>query len=263
MNYLVIYPGRFHPFHLGHRASYDYLTKQYGENSVYVATSGVQDPETSPFAYADKVKMMTRLGVPAGRIVQVKNPYQATEIVSGLSDEEKATTALIFAVSAKDGGRFTFAPKKNGDPSYLQPIPEDIKNLKPLTQHGYVAITPTVNFRVQGQNADSASAVRKLYRNGNDTDRMQIIADLYGTADPEIKDVFDQRLGVNEPAEGIIYGQEKIFAGDNPVTVMRERREKLAKKITEMQQQLANFRRSTLNEHTSQDYIDEKQSRKK
>jgi hypothetical protein len=263
MNYLVIYPGRFHPFHLGHKASYDYLTKRYGENAVYIATSSVQDSETSPFTYADKVKMMTRLGVPAGRIVQVKNPYQATEIVSGLSDEEKATTALIFAVSAKDGERFTFAPKKNGDPSYLQSIPDNLKKLKPLTTHGYVAITPTVNFRVQGQDADSASAVRKLYRDGNDTDRMQIITDLYGSADPEIKDVFDQRLGVNEPAEGIIYGQEKIFAGDNPVTVMRERREKLARKITEIQQQLANFRRSKLNEHTSQDYIDEKQSRKK
>jgi hypothetical protein len=142
-------------------------------------------------------------------------------------------------------------------------MPEDIKKLKPLTTHGYVAITPTVNFKVQGQDADSASAVRKLYRDGNDTDRMQIITDLYGTTDPEIKDIFDQRLGVNEPAEGIIYGQEKIFAGDNPVTVMRERREKLAKKITEMQQQLANFRRSNLNEHSSQDYIDEKHHRKK
>jgi hypothetical protein len=263
MNYLVIYPGRFHPFHLGHKASYDYLTKQYGENSVYVATSSVQDPETSPFAYADKVKMMTRLGVPAGRIVQVKNPYQATEIVSGLSDEEKTTTALIFAVSAKDGKRFNFAVKKNGDPSYLQPIPEDIKKLKPLTTHGYVAITPTVNFKVQGQDADSASAVRKMYRDGNDTDRMQIITDLYGSADPEIKDIFDQRLGVNDPTESIIYGQEKIFAGDNPVAVMRERREKLTKKITEMQQQLANFRRTKLNEHNSQDYIDEKHHRKK
>jgi hypothetical protein len=263
MNYLVIYPGRFHPFHLGHKASYDYLTKQYGENSVYIATSSVQDPETSPFAYADKVKMMTRLGVPAGRIAQVKNPYQATEIVGNLSDEEKANTALIFAVSAKDGERFTFAPKKNGDPSYLQPIPDNIKKLKPLTTHGYVAVTPTVNFKVQGQDADSASAVRKLYRNGNDTDRMQIITDLYGSADPEIKDVFDQRLGVNEPAEGIIYGQEKIFAGDNPVNVMRERREMLMKKITEMQEQLACFRRSKLNEQTIVDYIDEKQSRKK
>ena len=56
MNYLVIYPGRFHPFHQGHMASYDWLTKQFGENNVYIASSSVQDPATSPFEFGDKVK---------------------------------------------------------------------------------------------------------------------------------------------------------------------------------------------------------------
>jgi hypothetical protein len=40
--------------------------------------------KTVPFAYGDKVKMATKLGVPAGRIKQVKNPYQATEITDSL-----------------------------------------------------------------------------------------------------------------------------------------------------------------------------------
>ena len=263
MNYLVIYPGRFHPFHLGHKASYDYLTQKYGEDAVYIATSGVQDPETSPFNYSDKVKMMTKLGVPASHIVKVKNPYQAKEIVDGLGDEEKTNTALIFAVSAKDAERFNFAPKKNGDPSYLQPVPEDKKFIKPLTKHGYIDITPTVNFRVKGQDADSASAIRKLYREGNNADRNQIITDLYGRPDPELRDVFDKSLGVDEPGEGIIYGQEAVFAGDNPVNIMRERREKLLAKINEMREQLTEFRRLQLTEQTIKDYIDERKPRKK
>jgi len=267
MNYLVIYPGRFHPFHRGHKASYDYLTKKYGENSVYIATSAVQDPLTSPFSYSDKASMITKLGIPASHIVQVKNPYQATEIVNSLSNEEKANTVLIFAVSEKDmiegSARFRFDPKKNGEPSYLQPMPQGNKKLQPMTRHGYVAVTPTVNFQVKGQNADSASAIRKLYRDGNDNDRMQIIADLYGATDPELKEIFDQRLGVNAPQEGIIYGKEAVYAGDNPVNVMRERREILLKKITEMREQLAHFRRLKLNEHTIVDYIEEKNSRKK
>ena len=257
MNYLVIYPGRFHPFHLGHKASYDWLTKKYGENSVYIATSGVQDPETSPFEYADKVKMMTKLGVPASHIVKVKNPYQATEIVNSLSDEERADTALIFAVSAKDGARFNFAPKKNGDPSYLQPLPTDNKKLQPMTRHGYVAVTPTVNFRVKGQDANSASAVRKLYRDGNDQDRMQIITDLYGIADPEIKSIFDQRLGVNEPQEAVIYGQEAVFAGDNPVSVMREH------KLVKIQENIQWLKNKIKQLKESSDYIDERRPRKK
>ena len=130
-----------------------------------------------------------------------------------------------------------------------------------MTLHGYVAITPTVNFRVKGADANSASQIRKLYLDGNDNDRNQIITDLYGAPDAELRDVFDQRLGVNAPQEGVIYGQETVYAGDNPVTVMRERREMLMKKITEMQEQLAQFRRSKLNEQAVVDYIDEKKSR--
>jgi hypothetical protein len=264
MNYLVIYPGRFHPFHLGHKASYDWLTDQFGENSVFIASSDKQEAETSPFAYADKVKMATKLGVPAGRIKQVKNPYQATEITAALSDEEKADTVLVFAVSAKDAKRFDYRPKADGSPAYLQPLPEDRKGMKPMTQHGYVVVTPTVNFQVQGADANSASQIRKLYTAGNDNDRDQIIVDLYGAADSELRDVFDQALGVNRPQEGIIYGQEAVFAGDNPVSVMRERKELLLAKITYLREQLAQVRRviSNLEDPVVVDYIDEKWSGK-
>ena len=126
-----------------------------------------------------------------------------------------------------------------------------------MTQHGYVAVTPTVNFRVKGVDANSASQIRKLYLDGNDADRDQIITDLYGSPDPELRAVFDQRLGVNAPQEGIIYGQEAVFAGDNPVSVMREH--KLAR-IQENIQQLKN-KIKTIKE--SQDYIDERKARKK
>jgi len=257
MNYLVIYPGRFHPFHLGHKASYDWLTNQFGENNVYIASSNVQDPATSPFSFSDKATMMTKLGIPAGHIVNVKNPYQAKEITSTLSDEEKANTALIFAVSAKDAERFNFAPKKDGTPGYLQPVPANKKSMKPMTKHGYVAITPTVNFRVKGADANSASQIRKLYLDGNDNDRKQIITDLYGAPDPELKDIFDQRLGANAPQEGIIYGQEAVFAGDNPVSVMRESR------MAKLQENIQFMRKKIRALKEGQDYIDEHRPRKK
>lgn len=256
MNYLVIYPGRFHPFHLGHKASYDWLTQQFGENTVYVATSEKREPETSPFKYDDKITMMTKLGIPSGRIKKVKNPYQATEITAALSDEEKANTVLVFAVSAKDAERFNFSPKKDGSPSYLQPLPDNKKVVEPMTKHGYVAITPTVNFRVQGVDANSASQIRKLYIDGNDNDRNQIIADLYGAPDPDLRDIFDQRLGVNKPKEGIIYGQERIYAGDQPVSIMREERLAcLRENIAFLQDRIRQLRDGL-------DYIDEKWSRK-
>jgi hypothetical protein len=259
MNYLVIYPGRFHPFHLGHKASYDWLTKQFGEDSVYIASSNVQDPDTSPFTFADKVAMMTKLGVPVSHVVNVKNPYQATEITSSLADEEKQNTVLVFAVSAKDAERFSFAPKKDGSPSYLQPLPENKKGLKPMTKQGYIAVTPTVNFKVKGVDANSASQIRKLYLDGNDADRKQIITDLYGAPDTELKDIFDQKLGVNAPKDAVIYGQEKVFAGDNPVSVMRESRlQKLRENIQQLKQKIQEVRQPKVSNPV--DYLDEKRS---
>lgn len=206
MNYLVIYPGRFHPFHRGHLASYEYLTKKYGPDNVYIATSDVQAPVTSPFSYADKVAMMTKLGISASHIVQVRNPYQAKEIYDSIPDADD--TALIYAISQKDmqgdSARFKFGTKKNGEPSYMQPLPENLKQLQPLTKHAYVDVTPTVNFKVQGVDANSASEVRKMYLKGSDADRDQIITELYGTYYPELRDIFDKKLGVAERAQGFI-----------------------------------------------------------
>lgn len=247
MNYLVIYPGRFQPFHLGHKATYDYLVDRYGDSAVYIATSDKTNDEDSPFSYDDKTQMTRALGIPAGHVQKVKNPYRADEIVKSLGDEEKATTALIFAISAKDGKRFTYKPE-----SYLQPLPTDLKSLKPMTQHAYVEIAPTVNFRVKGVDADSATKIRELYKNGNQADRDTIITDLYGKADPHLVDLFDKKIGQNDPEPVVSYGQEGIYAGDTPGQVMRESRlSQLKQNIQRLQGQLQTLRES-------QDYIDEK-----
>jgi hypothetical protein len=58
------------------------------------------------------------------------------------------------------------------------------------------------------------------------------------------------------PQEGIIYGQEAVFAGDNPVNVMREERLAcLRENIEYLQQRIQKLR-------DGMDYIDEKWSRK-
>ena len=191
MNKLVIYPGRFHPFHKGHLASYLNLVKKFGTDNVFVATSDKQEPGTSPFSFSDKQNMMAKLGVPVGKVVKVKNPYQAQEITK---DFDPNTTAVIFALSQKDAERFNLAPKKDGSPSYMQPMPDSDKKLLPMSKHGYVLLTPTVTFKLPGTNANSASEVRTLYQRGNDAQRERILAALYGDSDKNIKEIFDLRL---------------------------------------------------------------------
>jgi hypothetical protein len=273
MNYLVIYPGRFHPFHRGHQASYDYLTRQYGENNVYIATSDVTAPITSPFKFDDKVKMITRLGIPASHVVKVKNPYQAKEITSSLGTEEKNNTVLIFAVSAKDmqpagegndgGPRFQFGIKRNGEPSYLQPMPENIKQLQPMSKHAYVVVTPTVAFRVQGADADSAKQIRNLYMNSSPENRDNIITDLYGEAYPDLRDIFDASLGTAERVQEVIYGTPIVDAGIKEPGI-REHRKKLAKLLESIQSLELQVEQSHLpdQEDLVEDYIEERWSQK-
>lgn len=256
MRTVAVYPGRFHVFHKGHQAVYDHLVNQFGAENVYIATSAKQNDTDSPFTYPDKVAMMTKMGVPVSRIIQVTNTYKKDETAKDLG-LDPATDHLVYALGDKDAKRFKYTP---GSPLQLL---SQTKKMKPVSKHAYVEVVPTATFNVLGKSIQSASDIRKMYLDGNDNDRIQIIADLYGSADPELKAIFDQRLGVNDPGEAVIYGQEKVFAGDNPVNVMRERKEMLIKKITEMQEQLAEFRRLNLNEETIIDYIDEKKTRKK
>lgn len=206
MKFLVVVPGRYHPYHLGHKASYDYASKIFGADNVYVATSAAQAPMTSPFTYDDKVKMMTSLGIPSSHIVQTKSPYQAKELTDQVTDPEN--TAVVYAISEKDmegdSARFKFGTKKDGSPSYLQPLPKNLKECKPMTEHAYVMTVPTVTFKVLGHDANSATQLRKLYIESDDNTRENIIADLYGHFDPTLKQIFDDRLDVTEKAEEIV-----------------------------------------------------------
>ena len=36
---VVLYPGRFQPFHLGHREVFQSLQRDFGRDHVYIATS--------------------------------------------------------------------------------------------------------------------------------------------------------------------------------------------------------------------------------
>ena len=271
MNYLVIYPGRFHLFHRGHKGVYDYLVKKYTPvgGHVKIATTEKQDPVNSPFSYSDKVAMLTKMGVPASDIIKVINPYGIDEY--SMFDPEN--TVLIFAVGAKDQQtikdaagkivqrpRFSFKPKKDGAPSATQPLPGNLKKCRPISDGVvYVDVVDTIPFKVLGKNADSASQVRKLYLDGNDNDRNQIITDLYGAPDPELRAIFDQRLD-NKQEEIITYGAE-ILDGGLKDGGMRENRRIKLKKLSERIQQLKQAIKESRITPINPDYIDEKISR--
>jgi cytidyltransferase-like protein len=186
---VVIYPGRFHPFHKGHAAVYKWLSSKF--NDVYIATSNKIDPPKSPFSFAEKKQMMMHAGVPANAIVQVKNPYIATEITDRYDPE---TTAAVFAVSEKDMAedpRFQFKPKKDGSPSYYQRYGGE---MQPLSKHGYIVTTPTFDFTVLGEPMRSATELRRNFANADAETQAKMIKDLYGSYDKNIHKIMAAKI---------------------------------------------------------------------
>jgi len=178
---VVVYPGRFHPFHKGHAAVYKWLNSKF--DNVYIATSNKIDPPKSPFSFEEKKQMMMHAGIPGNAIVQARNPYGATEITDKFDPD---TTTVLYAVSEKDMAddpRFQFKPKKDGTPGYFQPYGS---NMEPLSKHGYIITTPTFDFTVLGEPMRSATELRKNFANADTQTQAKMIKDLYGSYDKNI-----------------------------------------------------------------------------
>jgi hypothetical protein len=210
---VVVYPGRFQPLHRGHKAVYDDLVAEFGPN-VYIATSNKTDPDKSPFDFEDKLRMARVAGIPADKIQLVKNPYSASEITDRFVPDN---TVLLFAVGDKDmdtDPRFKFdadglGRKKDGSLAYLQKWP-GMHKAKTMDQHGYIIAAPTKEFEVMGEPATSATEIRKAYRTADPATRDSIITDLYGKPKPEIRRMFDDKLGAKIEEDQPTYLQNPL-----------------------------------------------------
>jgi len=171
MKQVVIMPGGFHPFHAGHAALYQSAREAFPGADVYVAATN--DTSTRPFPFAIKDKLARLAGVEPGHFVQVKSPFQAAEITQKFNPED---TQLIFVRSEKDANKPPQAGgvKKNGEPSYLQPYTDAAT--APMSQHGYMAYLPTVEF---GPGMTSATEIRTAWPQLNEKRRTALVMSLY------------------------------------------------------------------------------------
>jgi hypothetical protein len=171
MKQVVVMPGGFHPFHAGHAALYQSARQAFPSADVYVAAT--DDTSTRPFPFQVKEKLAQLAGVDKGRFMRVKSPFQATEITAPYNPQN---TQLIFVRSEKDA---TKPPqpggvKKNGEPSYLQPYNRTAT--APMSQHGYMAYLPTVEF---GPGMTSATEIRAAWPKLNEKRRTALVMSLY------------------------------------------------------------------------------------
>jgi hypothetical protein len=222
---LVIYPGRFQPFHKGHYAVYEYLTSKFGRNNVYIATSNKTDNAKSPFSFAEKAYFMQLTGVPADRIVQATQPYQIQNVLQSghITVADPTNTVVLFAVSEKDMAddpRFSFAAKKDGSTPYFQPL-TDIKQTESMDRHGYIMTVPTFDFTVADAPMRSGTELRNLYSNADESQRQAIIADLFGRYTREAEQIMNARI----PAQPGVTGLDPVAEDAGGVGVIANKKQ--------------------------------------
>ena len=165
---IVVYSGRFQPFHKGHFATYQTLVKKFGSDSVYIGTSNVTDSKKSPFNFNEKKAIMTKMfGIPSSKIVNVKNPYAPEEILNKFNSDK---TGFITVVGEKDeqrlGGKY-FTPYKG-------------KVTEPYLERGYVYAAPAESNPISGTD------VRYWLSAGSEAERKKNFTKAYPKFDDQI-----------------------------------------------------------------------------
>ena len=190
---VVLYPGRFQPFHLGHGEVFRSLQSKFGRDSVYIATSNKVEPPKSPFNFSDKTVFMTAAGVPSDRIIEVTNPYKLPE-----SQFNPANTIFIAAVGAPDRDRLRpDSVKKDGNPGYFKTF-ESLDKCTTADKHGYVIVAnerqKVITINGQPVDVSHGTPARAAWNAVRDNPKLrsEYLLQMYGRDDAELGRVLDK-----------------------------------------------------------------------
>jgi hypothetical protein len=199
-NVVAIYPGRFQPFGKHHAAAFKWLQQHFDGANCYIATSNVIDLPKSPFSFKDKADIIRHYGF-EDRLVQVKNPYKAEEIMRNYKPEDTAVVFMVGAKDMKEDPRFKISKKKDGSDSYFQEYEKNKSNLQPFDKHGYLVVAPHVSMSVPGYGEMSGTSMRKALGDVKTprSQKINLFKAVFGWYDEKLaKMIFDKLEAVNE-----------------------------------------------------------------
>jgi cytidyltransferase-like protein len=191
---ILIFPGRFQPWHLGHQKYYKAAKQQFPQAQCYIATSepnpklAAKEPDRYPFNFEDKKRLMIATGVPENEIVKTVQPYKPEEILTHYDPYADKAIFLVGKKDMSDDSRFKVTPT-----SYFQ-IYKNINDTNSFKTNGYLVAPGTITFYIDGKPCTSATELRNEFKSGDEKKRKRIIFDVVGHYDEAIYNLFCMRL---------------------------------------------------------------------
>jgi cytidyltransferase-like protein len=196
---VVIFPGRFQPFHIGHKKLYDLAKSKFPNADFYITTANptaqqiAQEPDRYPFTFEEKSKIIQATGIPLDEIIQTSTPYIPKDLLSKYNPETDKVVFLVGEKDMKEDPRFGFKPLKSGKPSYYQPL-QNVEEMVSFKDHGYIYAPSTITFVVNGKTIKSASELRNMFATGEEQVRKDIVTALVGKYNPEVYKILSSKL---------------------------------------------------------------------
>jgi len=187
-------------------------------DEAYVTTSDIKQPPRHPLNFKEKKQHITKMGVPANRIVKETTPYVAKNL---LKKYDPKTTAVIYIVGEKDAGRL-------GSGKYFQSYKKHKNNLQGFDEHGYTLSAPQVG-NVSG------TQMRKLLGDPkiDDSARQKLFKKSFGYYDKKVysymtksfRKLFESLILTDELIEEFLLEATNTTAGnldDGPSTFYKD-----------------------------------------
>jgi hypothetical protein len=213
---VVVYPGRFQPFHLGHAGVFAKLQAKFGRDNCYIITTpNVKIDNKNPFNATEKVALMHSAGITDDRIKLVSQPYSATFAAQEIGFDPR-NTVVIYAIGAPDRDRLqvdavytTLTPtgrpsripagKQVGDAKEFKTYPGNLENCVTMAEgHSYVVVVSEIKvpFEYNGQTYDISHGTQcrdtwNMVRNDPKASAA-FLTKLYGRSTPELVHIFNQ-----------------------------------------------------------------------
>lgn len=213
---VVIYGGKFQPFHKGHYEIYEKLVKKFGKNNVFIVTADLNKRRLKEkeykskhiFTFDEKLQILDKMfGIPAKQVIKSsRNPFMLSWKEMPMAGEEYI---YISVCGTKDAGRFDGLSNESSTWEEY----DDKKTLKSNMTHKYYYMLDNEKVHL------SATEVRNYFRGDHSLeDKKKFFEKAIGKYDEEIFNLVNDRINyITESTDYITESVEEEIISEGGV----------------------------------------------